>query len=123
MAAFAFDIKFTGQGQVVRRLPSTWAKFSDAAGKSLLQEGQAVLQLARLLAPVRTGFLRRSGYAVPVWLASGKGYQVVVGFRANYALIVHENHPTRAKFLEQAYRMLAQGMRQRMEANIRRTVR
>lgn len=122
MAGFTFSLEFKGQGQIVRRLPGTWAKFSDAAGRSLYQEGVAVLQLARLLAPIKTGFLRRSGYATRVPLAKG-GHTVLVGFRAPYAAIVHETHPTRAKFLEQAYRMLAQGMKQRMEADIRREVR
>jgi hypothetical protein len=120
--AFTFDVKFTGQGTIVRRLPGTWAKLSEAAGRSLYQEGLAVLQLARLLAPIKTGFLRRSGYATRVPLAKG-GHTVLVGFRAPYALVVHETHATRSKYLEQAYRMLANGMKQRMEAAIRREVR
>lgn len=119
---FTFGVEFRGQGQVARRLPATWQKYSDLAGKSLYEEGQAVLQLARLLAPIRTGALRRSGYCTPVKLANG-GTTVLVGFRINYAAIVHETHPTRSKFLEQAYRMLAVGMKQRMEASIRREMR
>lgn len=116
--AFTLDVSFTGQGQVVRRLPAAWQRYSDLAGKTLLQEGRAVLQLARLLAPVRTGALRRSGYVQAIPLS--KGQTVVIGFRVPYALIVHETHPTRSKFLEQAYRMLAVGMKQRMEASMRR---
>lgn len=121
--AWRFDIRYTGIGQVQRRLPSTWATLSDAAGTTLYQEGIAVLQLARVLAPIRTGFLRRSGMVQRVPLASGKGHGVVVKFRASYAMIVHETHPTRAKFLEQAYRMLAVGMKQRLEGAMKRAVR
>lgn len=120
--AFTLGIEFKGQGAISRRLPGTWEKLSEAAGRSLYQEGKAVLQLARLLAPIRTGALRRSGYATRVPLAKG-GHTVIVGFRIRYAAIVHETHPTRSKFLEQAYRMLAEGMKQRMEAQIRREFR
>ena len=123
MGGFQFDVRYTGIGEVQRRLPSTWAKYSEAAGKSLYQEGLAVLQLARVLAPIKTGFLRRSGAVERVPLASGKGHRVVVKFRAPYALVVHETHPTRSKYLEQAYRMLAVGMKARLEAGIAREVR
>lgn len=118
--AFKYSIDFKGQGTIVRRLPATWAAYSNLAGKTLFQEGKAVLQFARLLAPIRTGFLRRSGYCVQVPLARGNDSTVVIGFRAAYAAIVHETHPTRAKFLEEAMRVFMIGMRARMEANIRK---
>jgi len=121
--AWHFDVRYTGIGEVQRRLPSTWNALSEAAGRTLYQEGIAVLQLARILAPIKTGFLRRSGMVERVALSRGGGHRVVVRFRANYAMIVHETHPTRAKFLEQAYRMLAVGMKQRLEGGIRREFR
>jgi hypothetical protein len=120
--AWHFDVRYTGIGQVQRRLPSTWQKYSDEAGTQLYKEGVAVLQLARVLAPVRTGFLRRSGAVFKHPLASGKGHWVTVVFRAPYAMVVHETHPTRAKFLEQAYRMLVVGMKARLESNTARAV-
>ena len=121
--AFKLDVRFTGQGQVSRRLSAAWQRYSDLAGKSLYQEAQAVLQLARVLAPIRTGFLRRSGRVVRLPLASGRGHTMLITFTAPYALVVHETHPTRAKFLEQAYRMLAIGMRERLASSIRRGAR
>lgn len=122
MAGFRFGLEFRGQGQIARRLPATWDVFSRAAGKSLLQEGQSILSYARLLAPIRTGALRRSGYAIKVPLA-GRNHTVVVGFRVPYAQIVHETHPTRAKFLEEAFRLFQRGMLARIAANTRREVR
>jgi hypothetical protein len=121
--AFRFDVRYTGVGQVQRRLPAAWQRYSDAAGKRLYDEGIAVLQLARVLAPIKTGFLRRSGAVFRQPLARGKGHAVIIVFRASYAMIVHETHPTRAKFLEQAYRMLAIGMKARLEGGIKSEVR
>jgi len=118
--AFKYSVEFRGQGAIARRLPSTWQAYSNLAGKTLLQEGRAVLQFARLLAPIRTGALRRSGYCVSVPLARGNNTTVLIGFRVSYAAIVHETHPTRAKFLEMAMRVMAQGMRARMESGIRK---
>ncbi len=122
MAGFKFGLEFRGQGQIARRLPSTWERYSRAAGKTLLKEGQAILNYARILAPIRTGALRRSGYAIRVPLA-GKTTTVVVGFRIGYAAIVHETHPTRAKFLEEAFRLFRQGMLARLADGIQREVR
>jgi hypothetical protein len=121
-----FDFRLIGADRVERRIPAAWQRFSDAAGKTLEQEARATLTLARVLAPVRTGALRRSGYVRAVPLVRGRGHAYVVGFggsKAPYAMIVHETHPTRAKFLEQAYRMLATGLKARLEAGIRRQVR
>lgn len=120
-----FDLRFNGANQVMRRIPAAWQRYSDAAGKTLMQEARATLQFARVLAPIRTGALRRSGYVRKLPLASGKGHAVGIGFggaTAPYAPIVHETHPTRAKFLEQAFRLLAAGMKARLEDGIKRQV-
>ena len=121
-----FDVSIKGDDRIIRRLPAAWQRYSDAGGKRLLDEGRACLQLARILAPVRTGALRRSGTVREVPLLSGKGKAVHIGFGgpgAPYAPIVHETHPTKAKFLEQAFRMLATGMKARLENGIKRDVR
>lgn len=121
-----FDLTVKGEDRVIRRLPAAWQRYSDAGGKRLLDEGRACLQLARVLAPIRTGALRRSGQVREVPLASGRGAAVHIGFGgpgAPYAMVVHETHPTKAKFLEIAFRMLATGMKARLEAGIKRDVR
>lgn len=119
---FSFTLTLRGQGQVIRRLPATWQRYSDAAGKTLLQEGQAILRLARQLAPVRTGALRRSGYAVAIPVSRG-GSTVLVGFSIYYAGIVHATHPTKAFFLDYAYKLAAAWMKARLERGIRAGVR
>jgi hypothetical protein len=124
--ATKFSLSYTGIGTVQRRLPAAWQRYSDAGGKRLLDEGRACLQLARVLAPVRTGALRRSGAVRQLPLASGKGKAVVIGFGSAdvpYAMTVHETHPTKSKFLEQAFRLLAAGMKARLENGIKRDVR
>lgn len=120
MAGFRFGVEFRGQGQVSRRLPATWARYSEAAGRTLYNEGRSILSYARVLAPFRTGRLRRSGYVRRVMLV--RGYTVVIGFSAPYAAIVHETHPTRSKYLEEAFRAFQQGMLARIAAGTRREV-
>jgi hypothetical protein len=112
---------WTGQDVVLgRRLPASWAKFSAAAGKTLYNEGRAILAEAKRRTPVDTGDLKRSGFVRKIDLLGG-GYTVIIGFNMPYALIVHEDltvfHATgQAKYLEEPFRLAAASMRARLQA-------
>lgn len=71
-----------------------------AQGLELLAETAMTLAKAQYV-PVRTGFLRSTGYARNVridWRA-GRA-EAVLGFGASYARAVHETHRTKSKYLE-----------------------
>ncbi|MEN0020922.1 MAG: HK97 gp10 family phage protein [Planctomycetota bacterium] len=82
--------------------------------------GEAVIGEAQELAPVRTGTLKNSDFVDDTDLAD-KG-QIVIGFGADYALAVHETHPTRSRFLADAIkRFLPTTMRKAIRRALRRT--
>lgn len=70
-----------------------------AAG--LYRTGVRILNRSQELVPVDTGRLKGSGRVLQPEV-EGDRVTVTVGYGADYALIVHEIHPTKSKYLEQA---------------------
>jgi hypothetical protein len=121
---FSGSVVFSGQGAVSRRIPSTFKKFEEAGGRSMLQIARAIMAESRKIVPVLTGQLRASGYVVQVPLASG-GVSIQMGYIAPHALWIHENltlfHPNgQAKYLEIPFRLAYRTVKAQLAADIRR---
>ena len=72
--------------------------------KALKRAGLLIQREAQKVTPVDTGALRASARTN----SKGQGWQTVVSgsFNTSYAVIVHEIHPKKSKFLESTYRRL-----------------
>lgn len=119
---FGADVSFN-DGGVFRKIPSTWQKFEDAGGRSLLRIARSIIREAQKLVPYQSGFLHDSGYAVQIPTAAG-GTRISLGFTAPYALWIHENmdlyHPNgQAKFLEIPFRLAANTIKATLAGDIR----
>lgn len=119
---FAADVSFH-DGGVFRNIPSTWKKFEDAGGRSMLRIARSIIREAQRLVPYQSGFLHDSAYVTPIPLSNG-GTRIALGFSAPYALWIHENldlyHPNgEAKYLEIPFRLAANTIKATLAQDIR----
>jgi hypothetical protein len=97
-------IKFLNLSEFERSLKGAKDTLDNAIAAALYQFGNNIMTEAKEKAPVDLGTLRGSGYVtLPEKTASGPVVELGFGGHAeSYAVIMHEVHPTRSKFLENA---------------------
>lgn len=91
--------------EIIDRLNALVVGYPDDVSNAVWYELSRVMNEAKKLCPVETGYMRGSGYVGEPLVEDGK-ISVTLGFFAEYAWWVHENllanhhPPTQAKFLE-----------------------
>lgn len=113
--ALRFEIRRGDLPRLSERLLNLSSSLPETFRVALYEESLAVLGLAQLYVPIRTGRLFRSGRA---YWPSRRDPRVNVQFLAPYALAVHELHPTRAKYLERAVNERLPGMARRLARRV-----
>lgn len=94
---------------VLRELDRVTKTVTADALEGTTEAGGQILEIAQQNCPVKTGRLRNSGYVHVL------GYEVEIGFSADYAATVHEDtsagHDTgEAKFLETPFKTATQAI-------------
>lgn len=97
-----------GLKEVQQRLAALATSGKSAFAGRLYAEAQSILNVARNLTPIDTGFLRQSAF-VEIPVINGDHMTVTFGYAAEYAVPVHEDlsvHHKKgsAKFLEIPFR-------------------
>jgi hypothetical protein len=89
--------------EVIQNLNRVAERLPRAVAVGLYGFALEVLRKAQRLVPVDTGFLRNSAFVrQPEW--NGQGFKVSLGYRAPYAIFVHEGpHSSGRKWLEKAF--------------------
>lgn len=117
----------SGVLQVRKNLEELIKLYPRAAKVAMYNEAQGVWAEAVKRAPIKDGFLRKSGYVAPP-ARTPADEPIEVGFSMPYAIIQHErtdfNHPRggEAKYLENAFRVRQGGMAQRLIDDIKRLI-
>ena len=102
------SFQLRGLKDIQRRLAALSVSGKAAVARRLYAEAQSILNVARNLTPIDTGFLRQSAF-VELPEINGDMVRVTLGYAAEYAVPVHEDlsvhHPKgSAKFLEIPFR-------------------
>lgn len=84
-------IKVTGVEQVVRNLLRSKGKIGNGVERGLKKAGLFLLAESKKIVPVQTGVLKASTFIVS--FGSGLHTDVILGYKANYAALVHELTP------------------------------
>lgn len=113
-----------------RRISTSMETFGKDILKNIATETEAelrsLLKDAKERAPVDTGRLRDSGHLVRSASARGIRFEVAFGGASvrgefvDYATIVHETHPSKAKFLERAANASLPGLADRIATKMGR---
>ena len=82
-------IRVTGVDTVLQNLMKAKTRVGDNIAKGLVKAGTFLLHESREIVPVQFGNLKRSGFVRR--FGSGFRTDVIVGYTAEYAAIVHEN--------------------------------
>lgn len=73
-----------------------------AAIQAQIDTAWIIISTAQSYAPIDTGHLVGSGFVQKPRFTKGANLTTHAGFRAKYAMIVHETHPTQSRFLARA---------------------
>jgi hypothetical protein len=98
-------IQIDGMDKLRRALARAGDLAEEALSAAMVQEMESVITEAKQEAPVDTGTLRASGTVLPP-KKSSQGVSVTAGFGGAaqaYAVIVHEKHSSKSKFLERPF--------------------
>lgn len=121
-----FDFTLTGIDAIDRALRAAGDRAREAAAGALYREAAAIIAEAQELAPVDFGVLKSSDSAfVNPPDVDGDEISVELGFggaAAAYALVQHETHKTKSKYLERPFQEAQSGMASRLAAEIRSKV-
>jgi hypothetical protein len=101
MATFQID----GLDKLKRALAQAGDLATEALAAAMVEEMEMVITDAKQAAPVDTGTLRGSGTVLPPEV-SGSKVTVVSGFggaASAYAVVQHERHSSKSKFLERPF--------------------
>ena len=94
------SIDAEGIPQVEKEIEKATDRYRRALGAALYAKGEDIMGLSvEQMVPVDTGRLRATHYVSP---PVGKAMQVLIGYGTDYALEVHEKHPTKSKYLQRA---------------------
>lgn len=124
MAGVALSVE--GIEALIVRLGAAEAGLIKATAAALYREANAIFNASQRLVPVDTGVLKGSGQ-VTLPEFSGGAVEVTIGYggpAAPYAIYVHEittayhEPPWQAKFLEQPFMEAANGMTERLGAEV-----
>jgi hypothetical protein len=113
--ALKFEIRRGDVKNLTERLLNLSDQYPLEFRRALFAEAEQIIERAKSLAPYRTGRLYRSGRA---YWPSERDPRINVQFLAPYALVVHETHATKSKFLERALNAALSGMARRLARRI-----
>lgn len=116
----ASKFEITGVGELRRALRNAGDLADKALAAAMFEEQSAVITAAQELAPVDLNTLRASGTVLPP-TRTGQRIEVEAGFggaAAAYAIIQHEKHSSKSKFLERPFLQRAP----KMAANLAKRV-
>ncbi|MFZ5852312.1 MAG: hypothetical protein ACOYY2_13090 [Actinomycetota bacterium] len=113
-------VDLDGDAALLRVLASGGQAAARLVPKTLHAEASEAFADSQEQVPVRYGVLKSSGW-VSAPTSTADGVEVTIGYggaaRA-YALVVHETHPTRAKYLEGPVLRRADGLAERIAAEV-----
>lgn len=101
----ASKFEITGLAELKRALQKAGNLADDALKSAMFEEQSAVITESQALVPVDTGVLRASG-TVLAPEQHGSRIEVVAGYggaAAKYAIVQHEKHSSKSKFLERPF--------------------
>ena len=100
-------------------------QYPDAVSVALQRVLEEILTESKKICPVKTGYLRGSGYVSEPIIGYGQ-ILTTIGYSAEYAWWVHENleanhhPPTKAKFLEEPLQMYSKNIPQAVHNEVNR---
>ena len=134
--AKTLKLSLTGLPTVQRNLRILGPSARFGLRKALFREGEELMTESKPLTPLLTGNLRNSG-TVTLPTQTRRQIIVQVGYGGpagagnqegtnkkdvGYALVQHEKHQTRSKFLERPFDKRSKGLARRIAQDLRRTV-
>jgi len=111
-------IQLNNYNQVLAWTKAKGGSMKDRVETFVFSEALEIMAASKKIVPVKTGALRGSGRVEPP-KASGSDISVMMvygGPAAPYAFKVHEDHPTKSKFLERPADERLEGFQARMKA-------
>lgn len=125
---FSVEVKLTGFEKVNNNLFKLKKKGREAAQKFLKAEAQKLRKASMARTPVKTGALQASTRVLSFGSTGRRQLSISVvvggvvrkGKFVGYAAKVHEDHPTKSKFLATALTLLKPGMAKRLQEVINR---
>ena len=112
-------VRVTGVAEVAKKLKSIRQNARSATADALNRSAQEVLAESSRQVPVDTGKLARSGRVVEASASNLMAGVMYGGPAAEYALQVHETHPSGSKYLESSARASAIRLRELLEGAIK----
>ena len=111
-------VKLMGAKALARAFGKLQKGADDAMGAALYAEGFAIMAKSTKRVPVKQGFLKLSAYTHPPKKTSGE-LGVGLGYAKDYALPVHDRHPTKAFYLKIPMDEARRGYAKRIAARVR----
>lgn len=102
-------------------------QYPDATSLALKRTFEAILTESKKICPVKTSYLRGSGYVSDPVIGYGQ-ILLTIGYSAEYAYWVHElidnyhRPPTRAKFLEEPLQLYSPNIVQAVKEEVDRII-
>jgi hypothetical protein len=125
MASLGMVGAVRGVDEVCRNLDLYGEKAIQATERGLYEEAEIVMAASKRLVPVDTGTLRSTGH-VRRPISGAHGISVTMGYggpAAPYALVQHEEHHEKKKYLETPFLAAMRGISARLAKRIKRNVR
>lgn len=123
MSSFTVGIKVEGITDAMLRTSKAKEVASKAVAQALYIEGEKIMALSKgQYVPVLSGALRSSGHVRPPAPSAKWAYVVELGYggpAVPYALVQHERHKTKAKYLERPALRQAPMIGRRVGAKVR----
>jgi len=110
---------------IVDHLRGLADQYPDAVSIALQRPLWEILGISKQQCPVKTGYMRGSGYVTEPVVAYGQ-ILVTIGYSAGYSWWVHENleayhhPPTKAKFLEEPLQMYSKNIPEAVHSEVNR---
>lgn len=118
----SFSITAKGLIKATEKMRRLQHSYPAAFHHALFEEFINIMRLARNKAPERTGHLKRSAFLTDNGNPGDADYNIIGGFGAHYAYIVHQTHRSKAQFLVQALDERKRGANRRIAYRTQRNV-